>query len=1012
MAAVQQRKRKPTTYGKASRSATAWNVSSWDASDEDELTAPKPPALRTKTVKDTYHVQKTESFQRAPTPVKARAKQQDAWDVPSSDDEIGNSIAHYTPRKLLAKRKVLDVEVEKGEELAPWEKKKAKPTESQVDAIGADAQLKSDMKVDKPKPAVKVVGEARKLSSPTPKLARLASPSQQTASPGRLSAAERLRLKKGAANDDVHAEHGKLAASRVHQRIESETLDANPTPRKRPRSGIQSWERYQDVVMNDAVAPLCDSPEPEPAPKKNGEFELSDSSTEDARPAIRKTHAAKRAHPQQRTGRTQTQTYSRSANTKMDSAPARLTEMLPPVADMPDASALSPPTTSSRPTTPRTASKSDASLTPKQAQTWDLMMQDEMSAPSPSALPLQDLSLKSVRRSTAKATTMSRTLLKSSSDVGPARRRTKLVDRLKASAPSSDGESSGNESDSERDTSGVQTSSENQAQPARSQSQNQSHGQSALVVEPRITYSRVRSYLPEDSFEDGLMFGLSSDPPPKSASLSRRATDKSNSASQKSAFDLDESDDENTGGRLRTIHELRAGGGNQRFMDETSSLLDDIADHNASGRSRRRSAMIELAKKLFEKTYAERFFRQGFEQQLLAECENAPDDVADFALATAIAVLLSRDTSDHIAQSIKDGPALAWLVRGTQVDVDAKQIAKDRRNNMSKAAQSTLIAFAGTIAEDKLLWTDDQSKPTVVMHCILALKALDQMVRKLRLSGDSSTIINSRQLEVLFSSNSDFDALQTSSPSVQLSLSVSVLESSATNVADLDWPSTIVERVRDLLLSPSLSDPTQHHLRFLVLRLCTYLTNGNTKNCNILAKSTTIPHLFRSLLEAWTKHSSDLDADQRIANLDTLILTTGVLINLTSHSSSARETSVSTSSTTTLLTSLVAVFRAGHNRMLDAETVEDTESNIPLGYLAVALANLCRNQEAKRVISQALPGKNLNALIEALSEFTVHHQNVDRMNFAGEGDAEVWSAFTETLKSVLDGLRRDAGEGV
>jgi hypothetical protein len=126
------------------------------------------------------------------------------------------------------------------------------------------------------------------------------------------------------------------------------------------------------------------------------------------------------------------------------------------------------------------------------------------------------------------------------------------------------------------------------------------------------------------------------------------------------------------------------------------------------------------------------------------------------------------------------------------------------------------------------------------------------------------------------------------------------------------------------------------------------------------------------------------------------------MINLAEHCNEARSLAVQDSGS---LTALVEVFQLGQKHMLDAESVEESISNVTLGYLAVMLANLCQNHDARSFIADKLPGRNLGMLIEAVEEFVRHHQKVDTMNFDGEEGKEVWGAFTEKLKGVLERLR-------
>ncbi|EME81590.1 uncharacterized protein MYCFIDRAFT_78948 [Pseudocercospora fijiensis CIRAD86] len=1034
MAAVstfaQQGRRKQTTYGRASRNANAWDVSGFDASDDDDgQAAPQVVVPRaSKTVKGAYTVQKQESKEHKLKPVKARAKKQDDFDVPSSDDEVGNSITRRSPPTLGSKRRLVDAGEHKEEELAPWERRATETTgttdgsqrahTSTCDAPGE--QLITELAQATPK----------KSANPKDKVST-SSPPKDVGSPGGSSAAARLkarRLQTGSQTQPSAEDVPNKQISRIHKRFEHDGAESDPTPRKRPRSGeLQASVDGEDVAMEDLPPPRCESmtpgpevvasPPPPPKPASGDIFDFPESSADDVNRVPPKM--VKRTSPQQHTRRGKLKMTSRSSPRKMESAPARLHGMLPRSdTDTTDSTAKSPSMSTSRPSTPNKSGRNRNMLTPetavktrdtatsKQGDLWDQVMDEEESAPSPSGLPMQELTLKSTKRPIANPSTIRATLSKSSSDVGPARRRTKLVDRLKASAPSSENGYSDDDESTDEDSTDVEVSSEGASPDKSTLSQSQMYSQTSATADsgPKITYAaRVRSYLPEDSFEEGLMLGLQTEDSQPGPVLNRRTNSKSAAESQKSAFDLDNSDDDDTGGRMRTIHELRAGGGNRRFEDETTSLLYDIADHNASGRSRRRSALIELANKLNDKTFVEKFFRHGFEGRLLKECGGASDTIADVLLASILNLLLASDAPDHLAQSARDGGCLQWLVQIASNRSDLNVVAKDRSNNMSKSAQSTFNDFVGQMARQERIW--DDAKPNTITIRILALKALEKVVMKLRRSGDRTDLIRSEHVRSIAPSADDVASIDGPTKLMEVLLSVSVLESLYGNAATLSWPSDVTERVVSILLMPAKDQAAVQTLHILCLRLCTYLTTDNSRNCKAFSRSELICHLLGAMLNSFRLHTTEVVKEQREKNLAFLVPAVGVTINLTLHNEKARSYAA-TAEAAPLLSDLVVEFQVGQKHMLDAESEEDGVANVAYGYLAVTLANLCRNKSAKQVIASKLPGNKLSTLVTAVEEFIAHHQKVDMLN--DEAGAEVWGAFTEMLKGILEKLKLEA----
>lgn len=1011
MAAVsaQARRRRQATYGKPSRSVSTWNSGNLDALDEDELAIAEPTISRNTTLTKSYSIQKRDTKTIAPKSKaeagKKREIKQDVWDVPSSEsseDEVSPARKQPAP-KFGGKGK--SNRVEETAQLAPWEKTKAqvlspsRRNDLRKSTLGPPIAAEEDGRLEGVHDAMPMAGVSSEVVNDKE---MNTSPVHYT--PNVSSAAARLQARRLQSGQSITT--GASKAPQPPKRVQDGNR-AIAGPRKRLRS---SKMQDNDVVMGDMPPPRCDSP------KTSDELETSlkdtsnhsDSGAEHLSIAAARTTNTKAA-PALQTRRGKLTTYS--SPRKMESAPARLSEMLPVDTDNTD-DTRSPSITTSRPATPQKSGDTSHPSSPqtafktgakrKQSQLLDRLMAEEGAAPSPSALPMHALNIDSARRRFGTTAALPRTMIKSSSDVGLPR--TKLVDRLKASARSSDEESS---SDDPTDGSDVEMNEADDREAATSQ---QSQSQSQLIStnnKPKFTYAATQiTWLKEESLEEELMLDMSTEAYQRPVASPRRALERTNSASQKSPFDFDDSDeDDGAAGRLRTIHELRAGGVNQRFVDDISGLLEDAANHKTNARSRRRSALMEISTKLADKAFAAKFFRQGFEQQLMAECAAASDDIADFALATAVVVLMSGDPPEHLAESLKTEGVLTLLSRMLHSRTDPRKLARERRNNMSKAAQSHFSGFVTHITQQQSIWK--ALAPTAVTLRTISLKALDLLVGRLRRSGDRLEILSSDQIQAVLPSQQEIGAIRSGEVTADTTLAVSVLESLSTTTVSISWPADLIETLRTLLDLPVAIDERSQHLRFLTLRLCLNLTNGNHKNCKAFARPDTVVALLQAMSYGFEVLFQDQEESQRTINLDLLVLSMGIMINLTEQKSSACEYAA-TKEAAPLLSTLVEVFLRGQQRTFEAESVEDGVTNVAFGYLAVVLANLCRNREARQIVSTRLPGEKLTTLVEAVHEFVVHHQKVDALNFEGEEGTAVWSAFTEKLKAVLSRLSAEA----
>ena len=1014
MAAVstlQAPKRKKLVYGKAGKSA--FGGTNFFDDDEDELSAPQPTIARQGNVKATYPVQKTEAKSHRVKEAKPRARQHDTFDVPSSDDETDGirERRKMTPPKY---RPTL-IDDTREQHLAPWERKrKAEASAAGQPAItkrhktpegSPEAQLKRELARATQSPeALLSLASTRSSVSPAPQRSSpVTSPPSDGGRNVATSALARLAARKRLAQSNVPSSADEGSLRSTHS-APTYPFTTNATPRKRVRKTVEAPQTSEDVVMEDA--------EPVRAEQSDA-VDVFDFPGSDDESSKRKVLAPRVKPRIAKDRRGKGRTYSRSTPLKGISAPARLAEMINTDTDSTEPPTRSPSVSTSRHSTPQqpstpppgqfgsplTAVKANGTVTPKQANLWNRLLPSDPVASSPSGLPIQDLTISGNRRPSKLQ--FGPRLNRSQSDT--TRRRTRLVDRLKAATPDSDDEASDeyetedalhdvemlDQTSRSQDTKAVEIP-KLQRQPSQSQSQTTSS-----KVGPKITYSRARTYLAEDNLEADLMLGLDSEPPQPAMSAKRNLSNKP----QNSAYDLEDSDEDDAVGKIRSIHELRAAGSNVRGMGDIEDLLEDISKHSSTQRGTRRTALITLAMRLTDKVFKDRFVGQSCEVKLAGECGACEDEVADFATTASVALLLNSNPAEHVVLSFQDGRVLDFLANHIDKTTPIDKLAKDRRSNMSKASQTWLTQFAEKMRLSTSLW--GEHPPTTMTHRAMALKAVDLLVRALRRRSNTSELLNSRQiLSILPNSicgSTELDPIDTM-------LAVSTLESLSTTAATLDWPSEIFESVAWIL--PRLGNLNQpRDIKFLALRLCLNLTNNNEINCAIMAGSNNgsiVPHLLEAIQLGFGDLGRVEDAEEKAIALDVLVLAIGFMINLSEHSDQARQQALVQ---TDGLEALVGVFQYAQQHMLEAVSEEESVANVTFGYLAVMLANLCQYGPAKAFIASKLPGQNLRLLVAAVEEFVAHHEKVDTLNFEGEEGAEVWSAFTEKLKEVSRKLK-------
>lgn len=997
------RKPKKQVYGKVSAKSN-WNVASFF--DEDELSASNSGqiARRTPLRLEPSVVDKTSSMKTegAKSGRMRPPKHHDTFDVPSSDDERTEFATIGSTFGFKVKNTLVDDSNTSCTQLAPWERskvqsdRKVSPRTRRQAPASPEAQLKQDLERATLSPernhdaSFLPHGESHSQCG----VGNEASPARKL-NPNAASAAARL-----AARRKVDSQ---LPCKRAALAIDEE----EGTTRKRVRDSHSSQRLDDDV--HTLVGTTCEMHQEDHriADEPSNVYDLPVSSEDDLSNSRMAPKPIKKTKKQ---GQVVTYASKKRITKKGTSAPARLAEMISIDTDTTNppsrsASSTRRSTPQKIPSTPPSATanspgtdvKANVHLTPKQSQLWSQLLPGSTVNPSPSALALKDLRISGDRRS--QAASASRSLAKSKSDLPT--RRTRLVDRLKASAPSSENEMSDNERIEIDSASAQQHGNRVPQKPAaleRKPSQiSQPQSQTGAASGPKITYASTRSFLPEDSLQADFLAELDSPAPLQQSN--HVPGSKARLSSKKSPFDVDAVEDE--GGSqsgIRTIHELRASGRTISGMYEIQELLGEIQNHSISQRSRRRSAFIELANKLSDKAFATRFVEQSMEAEIALECGAVSDDISDFLLAAAIALILASEPPEHTVRTFQDQGVLHWLSKLLDKDSDVRFIVKDRRNNMSKSAQGSLTAFANTLRKLPVLWHEKESKQ--VTSRLVALRALDLLIGKVRHMGDRSELLQLDKIQlVLPAKTQDLE----NPDHLETTLAISVLDSLSTTPASLKWPSSSIETISALLPLLSIESSTQRHTLFLILRLCLNLTNDSHRNCEILAeKPGAVDSLLSTIKQGFDSLGAVIDNEKRALALDLLVLALGIIINLAEKSETAREHAIRDED---MLLSFLAIFERGQQNMLDAESVEESVSNVAFGYLAVLLSNLCQNDKAKSFIASKLPGKNLGMLVGAVEEFVLHHQKVDQMNFEGEEGAAVWGAFTEKLKAVLGRLQ-------
>jgi hypothetical protein len=232
----------------------------------------------------------------------------------------------------------------------------------------------------------------------------------------------------------------------------------------------------------------------------------------------------------------------------------------------------------------------------------------------------------------------------------------------------------------------------------------------------RFTYSQQRSMLAEDPM-DLLSSELISQP------LIH------NTQSSKDAFSMDDDDEDGTqSGAIRSVHELRQAGANNRNSDELDDILDRVGQPTSEKpSSMRRTALLELAMKMKEKIFVRKFLDHGGETRILEGTAHENDIVSVFILGSILIMLMNGSTSGHLVEHLQKSNDVKWMLEKLIVtDTSIVTLAKERRHNLSKVTQASLTSLKSTIQQLNI-WEAPQFVPKEISPRTVALKCLESM---------------------------------------------------------------------------------------------------------------------------------------------------------------------------------------------------------------------------------------------------------------------------------------------
>ncbi|KAI9859388.1 MAG: hypothetical protein M1813_006725 [Trichoglossum hirsutum] len=534
---------------------------------------------------------------------------------------------------------------------------------------------------------------------------------------------------------------------------------------------------------------------------------------------------------------------------------------------------------------------------------------------------------------------------------------------------------------------------------------------------PKITYAQQRSFLTDAILDETAIFdaplSLESEAHYQGGRRNARGFRPIPGQLQSLGQEQDTVDDANSGA-IRSIHELREAGGNKRFLDEMEALFEDIEYHDINSLSRRRSALLELGSKFIEKDFSRRFIDNNFGQRLLVHLDAERDIIVSTVLASAIIFTMDNAVTTHSVLKLHQEGAVQMLLRLLDSDKDISFVARERRTNMSKVAQSLVFDFRELI-KDSSMWTI--GAPRRISPRLVALRCLELIIRQLREEGTTGLIFPRETTDKIVQVLAPFSMWQsqiepTATDRVELELALSILESCAINVGSIFDESVLTAESLNTIsqVLPSISRWTENNFKqviLLALRLHLSITNNNPIICDTFAKPELLNVLVDIVRSKFKCLSGSLEEEQRLYELDVLVLGLGLLINFAELSDVAR-LSLVMGDGDCLLEALLRTFLDRLEKAAEADSMEESQSNVAFGYLSVLLGSLCQNSDIRGLLRSKFPGGTLQPLVFAVDEFIQHHRKVDDLYDRDDG-SDSGDGFTQRLQLVVDRLKQYEG---
>jgi hypothetical protein len=517
------------------------------------------------------------------------------------------------------------------------------------------------------------------------------------------------------------------------------------------------------------------------------------------------------------------------------------------------------------------------------------------------------------------------------------------------------------------------------------------------------TYAKQRSHLSD------MLDGLEPNSQHSSQQSFSQTTSFTSLTSQMDlGLDDDESDEASTFKQPKSIHELRRAGAITKFDNELSTLLDEIESGLKSPRIR---GLIQLLEKLANITFVRHFQDSGG----FTRFTNCADPSLDEISATLIIVVFQRMASATHVSPNTSSQMLDALYRLPSclaaTNRPLSKVAKDRRQNLPKLLLTELTEYETT--------RSSQAEHSPSPISLIFFTALESTLHALVKHGEHFQPLPPSLLEdlllALITIQDTLDQGSEREDNIRsLSILLSTLEIASFNhdLVNLIEKSTHFSALRESLagLMEWARQTQQSQLEQACLKFIVSLSNNQPNICREFARGQLISRVYSVIddhfcrVAASAVQAQELDSEK----LDAAVLALGCLLNFADCADAAREKMLeSVQSGRSLVDGLVDIFNSYFDltsevcnmpfirgieilMTVQADTLDQTQVLIPLGYISMLLCTLCLNQRACGQIAQSTKGAGLEQLFSAVETFLIPLRQVE-MDLAANGGSPTGS---------------------